>query len=94
MAVAEADEPEAIAFASMVTVPALVIELAASPTPLLLQSGKLDALVSIADAETVQAAALEPKTIRWYQAGHGLDLQAAYDRHDWLQDQIGLDARQ
>jgi hypothetical protein len=65
----------------------------ASPTPLLLQSGRLDNLVPVADAEALHAAAPDPKTIRWYAAGHGLDLQAAWDRHDWLHEKIGLDAR-
>jgi len=64
-----------------------------SPTPLLLQSGREDNLVPAADAQALHAAASEPKTIRWYDAGHGLDLQAAWDRHDWLQDEIGLDPR-
>ena len=36
----------------------------------------------------------QPKTIRWYDAGHGLNQQAVFDRHDWLHGQIGLDARQ
>ena len=27
-------------------------------------------------------------------AGHGLNQQALFDRHDWLREQIGLDARQ
>jgi len=81
-------------FREMVPIEPIRFISSASPTPLLLQSGKLDALVSIADAETLQAAAPEPKTIRWYQAGHGLNLQAAYDRHDWLHEQIGLDPRQ
>jgi dienelactone hydrolase len=65
----------------------------ASPTALLLQNGRTDNLVPAADAEQLQAAAPEPKTIRWYDAGHGLDQQAAWDRHDWLHEQIGLDAR-
>ena len=65
----------------------------ASPTPLLLQSGRLDELVPVADAELLHAAAPVPKTIRWYTAGHGLDQQALWDRHDWLQEQIGLDPR-
>jgi dienelactone hydrolase len=65
----------------------------ASPTPLLLQSGRLDALVPVADAEDLHEAAPAPKTIRWYDAGHGLNLQAAWDRHDWLHEKIGLDAR-
>jgi hypothetical protein len=66
----------------------------ASPTPLLLQSGRIDNLVPAADAQLLHAAAPEPRTIRWYDAGHGLNQQALWDRHDWLQAQIGLDARQ
>jgi dienelactone hydrolase len=65
----------------------------ASPTALLLQNGRSDVLVPQADAQALQAAAPEPKTIRWYDAGHGLNLQAVWDRHDWLHAQIGLDAR-
>jgi fermentation-respiration switch protein FrsA (DUF1100 family) len=66
----------------------------ASPTALLLQSGRSDELVPKADAELLHAAAPEPRTIRWYDAGHGLDQQALWDRHDWLVEQIGLDPRQ
>lgn len=63
----------------------------ASPTPLLLQSGRLDTLVPQADAEVLHAAAPEPKTIRWYNAGHALGPQSLVDRHQWLNGQIGLD---
>jgi uncharacterized protein len=66
----------------------------ASPTPLLLQSGRLDNLVPVADAQALQAAAPQSTTVRWYDAGHGLDQQAAFDRLDWLHEKIGLDARQ
>ena len=66
----------------------------ASPTPLLLQSGRSDNLVPPADAQALHTAAPEPRTIRWYDAGHGLTQQAAWDRHDWLQAWIGLDGRQ
>jgi fermentation-respiration switch protein FrsA (DUF1100 family) len=66
----------------------------ASPTALLLQSGRLDNLVPVADAEDLHTAAREPRTIRWYAAGHGLNQQAMSDRLDWLHEQIGLDARQ
>ena len=66
----------------------------AAPTALLLQSGRTDNLVPGPDAELLHAAAPEPRTVRWYDAGHGLNLQAAWDRHDWLHKQIGLDARQ
>lgn len=65
----------------------------APPTALLLQSGRLDTLVPPADAEDLHAAAPQPSTIRWYAAGHGLNQQAMFDRHDWLQAQIGLDPR-
>jgi uncharacterized protein len=66
----------------------------ASPTPLFLQNGRTDNLVPEADAVELHAAVPEPRTIRWYVAGHGLNLQAAWDRHDWLHARIGLDARQ
>jgi dienelactone hydrolase len=64
----------------------------ATPTPLLLQNGRLDNLVPPADAQALHAAAPEPKTILWYDAGHGLNHKALLDRHDWLVEQIGLDA--
>jgi dienelactone hydrolase len=66
----------------------------ASPTSLLLQSGRLDNLVPVADAQALQAAVPEPRTVLWYEAGHGLNPQAAFDRLDWLHEEIGLDARQ
>jgi uncharacterized protein len=66
----------------------------ASPTALLLQSGRFDTLVPVADARALHAAAPDPKTILWYDAGHGLNQQAVFDRLDWLRGQIGLDARQ
>ena len=65
----------------------------ASPTPLLLQSGRFDTLVPATDAQLLHAAASDPKTILWYDAGHGLNQQAVFDRLDWLHAQIGLDAR-
>jgi dienelactone hydrolase len=66
----------------------------APPTALLLQSGRLDNLVPEADAQALHTAAPQPNTIRWYDAGHGLNQQAAFDRLDWLHEQIGIDARQ
>ena len=63
----------------------------ASPIALLLQSGRLDNLVPEADAKDVHSAAPQPRTIRWYDAGHGLNQQALFDRHVWLNGQIGLD---
>jgi uncharacterized protein len=66
----------------------------ASPTALLLQNGRIDNLVPMDDAQALHAAAPQPRTIRWYEAGHGLNPQALLDRHDWLHEQIGLDPRQ
>jgi dienelactone hydrolase len=65
----------------------------ASPTALLLQNGRLDNLVPAADAQALHTAAPRPNTILWYEAGHGLNPQAAADRLDWLRQEIGLDAR-
>jgi uncharacterized protein len=65
----------------------------APPTALLLQSGRRDDLVPVADAQALHAVAPEPRTILWYEAGHGLNQQAAFDRLDWLHREIGLDPR-
>lgn len=64
----------------------------APPTTLLLQSGTTDDLVPPRDAERLHAAARDPKTIRWYNAGHGLNVQAARDGHVWLQERLGMRA--
>jgi len=64
----------------------------ASPTPLLLQSGRQDFLVPPRDAERLHAAVRDPKTILWYDAGHGLTAEAARDRLSWLQQRLGMRA--
>jgi fermentation-respiration switch protein FrsA (DUF1100 family) len=61
---------------------------------LLLQNGRSDTLVPEADAQALHRAVPEPRAIFWYDAGHGLNQQAFFDRLDWLHEQIGLDARQ
>jgi dienelactone hydrolase len=61
--------------------------------PLLLQNGRFDEFVPVYLAEELHAAAPQQKTIRWYDAGHNLNQQAVFDRHDWLVAQIDLDAR-
>jgi uncharacterized protein len=61
--------------------------------PLLLQNGTLDSLIPVADAAELHAAAPQPKTVRWYTAGHNLNQQAVADRHDWLVETIGIDLR-
>jgi uncharacterized protein len=60
--------------------------------PLLLQSGTQDVLIPNADAAELHAAAPQPKTILWYEAGHGLNEFAVVNRHDWLREKIGIDA--
>jgi predicted esterase len=61
--------------------------------PLLLQNGTADQSVPAALAEELHAAAPQPKDVRWYSGGHALTQQATTDRHDWLHQQIGIDAR-
>ena len=62
--------------------------------PLLLQNGTSDPLIPFADAAELHAAAPQPKTVRWYTAGHSLGEQAVDERHDWLVGTIGIDPRQ
>jgi dienelactone hydrolase len=64
----------------------------APPTPLLLQSGLQDELVPQRDAERLHAAVGAPKTIRWYDAGHSLNVEALRDGQVWLQEQLGMRA--
>ena len=61
--------------------------------PLLLQNGRFDEQVPVFEAEALHAAVPLAATIRWYDAGHGLNQQAGRDRYDWLVQQIGLDPR-
>jgi predicted ThiF/HesA family dinucleotide-utilizing enzyme len=55
--------------------------------------GAGDEYIPVYEAEELHAAAPQPKTIRWYDAGHSLTQQAGNDRYDWLVAQIGIDAR-
>ena len=63
----------------------------ASGTELLFQIALQDNTVLQPDAEALYNAAPEPKEVRYYNAGHGLDLQALGDRHEWLHEKIGID---
>ena len=62
----------------------------ASPTPILVQSGRQDVLVPPPDATRLQEAVGDPKTILWYDAGHSLTTQASRDRVSWLHDHLGM----
>ena len=63
-----------------------------SPTPLLLQNGRNDPLVTVEDAEELHAAAGAPKEIKWYDAGHNLATfpAARADRLAFLQRELGI----
>jgi len=62
----------------------------AAPAALLFQNGTQDAMVPPADALRYQQAGSEPKTILWYEAGHGLGVDAFQDQARWLADIIGI----
>jgi dienelactone hydrolase len=63
----------------------------AEPASLLFQNGLRDELVPPGDALRYQMAGSEPKTVFWYDAGHGLELKAFQDAAKWLQSYLGED---
>jgi dipeptidyl aminopeptidase/acylaminoacyl peptidase len=65
----------------------------AAPTALLFQSGTEDQLVPPAAALQYQQAGSEPKEIRWYAAGHGLNPEAECDQLEWLDHSLRLTGR-
>ncbi len=64
----------------------------AAPAALLFQNGTTDAMVPPADALRYQQAGSEPKKVLWYDAGHGLPVEALRDQAAWLGGQIGISA--
>jgi dienelactone hydrolase len=62
-----------------------------SPAPVFFQFGTDDFHVPKERAEEFFAAAREPKEIKWYEAGHGLNQEATEDRISWLKQQLGLE---
>jgi dienelactone hydrolase len=64
----------------------------ASPAELLFQNGTLDKLVPPTDALRFQDAGSEPKTVLWYEDGHGLGIEAGRDQAEWLSEIIGIDS--
>ena len=62
----------------------------AAPAALLFQNSTLDEMVAPADALRYQQAGSQPKTIRWYAAGHGLEMAAYRDQAEWLRELIGI----
>lgn len=61
----------------------------AAPATILFQSGRLDDLVPVADAEAVHRAAGAAGTVRWYDAGHALNPRAYVDQLQWLHRTVG-----
>lgn len=52
--------------------------------PLLMESGRHDPVIRPEQAERLYAAAHEPKTLRWWDAGHTLPAAASEDAATWL----------
>jgi dienelactone hydrolase len=61
-----------------------------SPAPVLFQFARDDFHIPRERAEEFFAAAGEPKEIRWYQAGHGLNEEATRERMQWLVKSLSL----
>lgn len=60
-----------------------------SPSPVLFQFASKDPYVSKEAADALVAAAGEPKEVRFYDCGHGMDAAAMDDRVAWLVSTIG-----
>jgi hypothetical protein len=58
--------------------------------PLLMVHGRRDPTVTPAQAQRLFDAALEPKELRWYDAGHYLPARAIDDAAEWLLAHLAL----
>jgi fermentation-respiration switch protein FrsA (DUF1100 family) len=56
--------------------------------PLLMINGRYDTTITPAQAERLYAAAGEPKTLRWWNAGHYLPPAAIDDGARWLRETL------
>jgi hypothetical protein len=63
----------------------------AAPSHLLFQNGREDEYVPAVTARVYQEAASEPKTVMWYDTGHGLTPEILRDHVEWLAERIGID---
>ena len=61
-----------------------------SPASIFFQFGADDPHVPSERAEEFFVAAQEPKEMKWYEAGHGLNSTAADDRKSWLREKLEL----
>jgi dienelactone hydrolase len=62
-----------------------------SPASMFFQFATDDFHVPKERAEEFFAAAKEPKEMKWYEAGHGLNEEATKDRKAWLKQKLGLE---
>jgi dienelactone hydrolase len=63
----------------------------AAPAALLFQNGRRDELVPQSALRALAAAGSRPKRIRWYGAGHGLNVAAYREQLDWLEERLRID---
>jgi dienelactone hydrolase len=61
-----------------------------SPAPVLFQFGTDDPHVPKQRAQEFYEAAKDPRGVRWYESGHGLNLNATADRQKWLMEKLAL----
>jgi fermentation-respiration switch protein FrsA (DUF1100 family) len=61
-----------------------------APAPILFQFGTDDAHVPKERAEEFFNAASQPKEMKWYESGHGLNNDATQDRKHWLKEKLDV----
>lgn len=61
-----------------------------SPAPVLFQFGTDDPHVPEDRAREFYKAAKDPSEVKWYELGHGLNLDATADRKEWLKENLAL----
>lgn len=67
-----------------------IVAVAKAKGSFLFQFGTKDEYVPREVGEAFFKAAPEPKEVRWYEAGHGLDARAVAERLAWLRKSLGL----
>jgi dienelactone hydrolase len=63
----------------------------AAPAALFFQNGRRDELVPQSALRALAAAGSRPKRVRWYQAGHGLNVAAYREQLDWLEQRLRIE---
>ena len=92
---ASGDLPEGLPFESLVrsVVDPLRAVRRIAGRPLLMVNGRFDRTVTPSQAERLFAAALEPKTMRWYGGGHWPAAKDIEFAAQWLASRLGTNAR-